>query len=121
MTYSAEVLDHFRHPRHPGELENASAVAEASNPVCGDMVKLWVRVEQGRVTAARFKAAGCVPAIACASWLAARISGGLSVDEARSITAAEIERGLGGLPAASAHAALLAMEALHRALQLLTQ
>ncbi len=62
--YSAKVLDHFQNPRNVGEIPNASAVVEMTNPVCGDVVKLWVRVENGYIKDARFKAQGCSAAIA---------------------------------------------------------
>ena len=116
MSYSAEVLDHFRYPRHVGELAEANRVAEVSNPVCGDAIKLWLRIEQGVVKEASFKAAGCVPAIACGSWLAERIIA-RRVEEVRSISPEDVETGLAGLPAASKHAAQLAVEALAQALQ----
>jgi nitrogen fixation protein NifU and related proteins len=116
MSYSAEVLDHFRYPRHAGELAEANRVAEVSNPVCGDVIKLWLRTEQGLVAAASFKAAGCVPAIACGSWLAERVVG-RSFDEIRSISPEDVEAGLGGLPPASRHAAQLAVDALAQVLK----
>lgn len=119
MAYSAQLLDHFRNPRHAGELAEATAVAEAANPVCGDTIKLWLRVEKGRVIAASFKAAGCVPAIACGSWLAERLAGGESVAALNAIAPEEIEAGIGGLPAASRHAAQLAVDALRKAISLL--
>jgi len=115
MSFSAQLLDHFRNPRHAGELPEATVAAEASNPVCGDVIKLWLRVEGGRITAASFKAAGCAPAIACGSWIAERLSRGESLSAAIVIEAAEIEAGLGGLPPASRHAAQLAIEALRQA------
>lgn len=116
MSYSAQVLDHFRNPRHAGELALANRVAEASNPACGDVIRLWLQTEQGLVKAASFKAAGCVPAIACGSWLAERIVG-RSLDEVRLIAPEDVEAGLGGLPAASKHAAQLAVDALAQALR----
>jgi len=116
MRYSAKLLDHFHLPRHAGELADASTVAEASNPVCGDVVKLWLRVEHGRVTAASFKADGCAPAIACGSWLAERLSTGCTLEEARSITPHTVTAGLDGLPPASRHAAELAVNVLRKAL-----
>jgi len=116
MTYSAKLLDHFYRPRHAGDLADPTTVAEASNPVCGDVLRLWLRVEQGRVTAASFKADGCVPIIACGSWLADRLSAGCTVEEARSITPEAATAGLDGLPPASRHAAQLAVEVLRRAL-----
>jgi len=110
------VVDHFAHPRHAGELASPSAVVELSNPVCGDVIKLWVREEQGRLTAASFKAEGCVPAVACGSWLAEWIASGRSLEEARSLNPEDVEAGLGGLPAASRHAAQLAIEVLRQTL-----
>ena len=114
MAYSAKVLDHFRQPRHAGELAAASAVAEASNLICGDVIKLWLKLEQGRVTAASFQAEGCVSAIACGSWLAERITG-CSLDDLRRISPEDVEAGLDGLPPASKHAAQLVVEALEQA------
>jgi len=119
MSYSAQLLDHFRNPRHAGELPDATVVAEAANPVCGDVIKLWLRVEQGRVVAASFKAAGCAPAIACGSWLAERLAGGESVAALQAIAPEQIESGVGGLPAASRHAAQLAVDALRKAVSIL--
>ncbi|MGH9430443.1 MAG: iron-sulfur cluster assembly scaffold protein, partial [Terriglobia bacterium] len=63
--YSAKLLDHFHHPRHAGELPQAAVVVDAQNPVCGDVLKLWVLVKNETIQDATFKAAGCVPAIAC--------------------------------------------------------
>lgn len=117
MSYSAQLMDHFRNPRHAGELSGATVVVEASNPVCGDVIRLWLRVESGRVAGASFKAAGCVPAIACGSWLAERLGRGEPVVALAAITPEEIERGLGGVPAASRHAAQLAVEALRKAVE----
>jgi nitrogen fixation NifU-like protein len=114
MAYSAQLLDHFRNPRHAGEMPDATVASEASNPVCGDVIKLWLRVEEGRVTAASFKAAGCAPVIACGSWLAERLDGE-SLSAVSAIETAEIEAGLGGLPPSSRHAAQLAIDALRQA------
>jgi nitrogen fixation protein NifU and related proteins len=119
MTYSAKLLDYFHHPRHAGALADASTVVEATNPVCGDVVKLWLRVEHQEITGATFKADGCVPAIACGSWLAERLSAGCTLEEARLIAPESISDGLDGLPAASGHAAELAVEVLRRALEAL--
>lgn len=116
MTYSAKLLDHFHHPRRAGELADATVVAEATNPVCGDVMKLWLRVERQRISAAAFKADGCVPAIACGSWLAERLAAGCALDDARSITVEAISAGLDGLPPGSRHAAELAVDVLQKAL-----
>ena len=65
--YSSEVLDHFENPRGVGDLENATVSVERPNPVCGDMLRLSLRIENGTIAEARFRAKGCVPAIACGS------------------------------------------------------
>ena len=121
MSYSAKLLDHFHHPRRAGELTDATVVAEATNPVCGDVMKLWLRVEAGRVTAVTFKADGCVPAIACGSWLSERLAAGCTLTEARLITAETLSAGLDGLPLASSHAADLVIDVLRKALDVVSQ
>jgi nitrogen fixation protein NifU and related proteins len=114
--YSKKVLDHFHHPRNVGEIPDATVAIEATNPVCGDLLKLWVMVEDGRIAGVKFKVEGCIPAIACASWLTERILG-KSVAELRGVTPEEIEAALDGLPSASRHASALAADGLKRALQ----
>jgi len=109
--YSDQVLDHFRHPRNVGEIEDATVVVETTNPACGDLMKLWAVVRDGVIIDARFKVAGCVPAIACGSWLTEAIMG-KPLRELGGITAGHIEAALHGLPPASKHAAILASDAL---------
>ncbi|MDE3178258.1 MAG: iron-sulfur cluster assembly scaffold protein [Acidobacteriota bacterium] len=115
MPYSPQVLDHFHHPRCVGAIARATAVSEASNPVCGDILKLWASVSGGVITKSGFKAEGCVPAVACGSWLAEWIEG-KKVSALALLTASEIEAGLGGLPEVSKHAAALAESAIHKLL-----
>ncbi len=114
--YSPTLLDHFHHPRHVGEIAGASVVVEVSNPVCGDLLKLWVMVDSGKVQAVKFKAAGCVPSVACGSWLAEVIPH-KSLEELSALSSADVAAGLGGLPPASGHAAVLAVDALQRLLE----
>ena len=109
--FTEAVLDHFRHPRNAGELPDATASVEVSNPVCGDVLKLAARVEDGRVVEARFLCRGCTTAIACASLLTERLRR-RTLGEARSLSAEELSRALGGLPPATFHGAQLAAEAL---------
>ena len=113
--YSETVLDHFHHPRNVGEIPSASVAVEASNPVCGDRMKLWAIVRDGRIQEVKFKAAGCVPSVACGSWLTEAILH-KPLEELALVTPGEIVSGLGGLPAASRHAAVLAVDALQRLL-----
>jgi len=109
--YSAQVMEHFQRPRNAGTLEDATAQVELTNPVCGDVLRLAARVEGGRVVAARFKASGCVPAIACGSWLAEWMEG-RDVAELASLSDKQVAEALGGLPPASKHAAQLAVDTL---------
>jgi len=108
--FSREVLDHFQHPRNAGELDGASASVEVSNPVCGDVLRLAVQVEQGTIVRARFLCRGCATAIACASRLTELLSGN-SLHQTRDISVEELSRSLGGLPAETIHGAHLAIEA----------
>jgi nitrogen fixation protein NifU and related proteins len=108
--FNDAVIDHFRNPRNAGDLPDATATAEVTNPVCGDVLRLSVRMEAGRVAAARFKTQGCVAAIASSSVLTDLLSGKTPA-EARSITPLEISDALGGLPPATFHAAQLCTDA----------
>jgi nitrogen fixation NifU-like protein len=114
--YSPQVLDHFQHPRNPGEVANPDASAQIENPACGDVLKLTLRVADGRVAEIRFMAQGCVPAMACASMLTELVQG-RTVAEARQLRREELLRALGGLPKASLHASHLAMDALAAAIK----
>ena len=109
--YSPQVLDHFEHPRHPGEVANPDASAQIENPACGDVLKLTLRVAAGRIEEIRFLAQGCVPAMACGSQLTELLQG-RTIVEARQLRREELVRALGGLPPASTHASHLAMDTL---------
>ena len=115
MPYSAAFKDHLANPRNAGELEDADAVAELTNPVCGDRLRLSLRVRGGRVEAARFLAYGCPPTLACGSALASMLEG-KSVEEAARISRQDVARAAGGLPPRKSHAAALAVETLREAL-----
>jgi nitrogen fixation NifU-like protein len=109
--YSPEVQDHYKHPRNQGELPGATARVEVTNPVCGDTLELAVRVDDGRIAAARFRTRGCPPAIACSSLLTEMIIG-KTIYEVRQITAEQISEALGVLPPATKHASQLAEDSL---------
>ena len=113
------VLDHFRAPHNAGDLPDASVTVEVTNPVCGDVLRLSVRIESGRVVAARFKAQGCVAAIASSSALTDTLIG-KSPAELRAITPQQISAGLGDLPPATFHAAQLATDAVAALLKKIT-
>jgi nitrogen fixation NifU-like protein len=109
--YSPQLLNHFEHPRNPGEVANADATAQVENPACGDILKLSVKVAQGHIGEIRFLAKGCVPAMACGSALTELVSG-ITLATARALRREELVQAVGGLPEASAHASHLAMDAL---------
>lgn len=114
--YSAELLDHFEHPRNAGEVDKPDRTARLENPACGDILELTVRLEGGeqdhkRIADIRFRAKGCVPAMACGSAIT-ELAKGRKVDEARKISREELVEKVGGLPQASAHASHLAIDAL---------
>ena len=109
--FSEAVLDHFRNPRNAGELPDATFTVEVSNPVCGDILKLSARIENGRIAEARFLCRGCTTSIACASLLTEQIVGH-SLAELRTLTPQAISKTLGGLPPATLHGAHLAIDAL---------
>ena len=109
--FSDAVLDHFQNPRNAGHLPGADAKVEVSNPVCGDVLQLAVRIEGERIVEARFLCRGCTTSIACASLLTVQLQG-RSLAEARSVTSQSLAQALGGLPAATFHGAELAADAL---------
>ena len=108
--YSVAVLDHFKNPRHAGELDNAGANVEVTNPVCGDTMRLSARIKDGRIAEAKFLARGCVTSIACGSVIAEKMQGASPAEIAK-ITPEQISEALGGLPAATFHGAQLACDA----------
>ncbi len=114
--YSPQVLDHFQHPRNPGEVANPNASVQIENPACGDVLKLTLRVTDGRIEEIRFLAQGCVPTMACASLLTELVQG-RTVAEARQLRREDLVGGLGGLPPASTHASHLAMDTLAALIQ----
>ena len=109
--FTDAVLDHFRTPRNAGELANATSSVDVRNPVCGDVLHLAARVENGHITEARFLCQGCTTAIACASLLTVELTK-RKLSEALHITAESLSEGLGGLPPTTQHAAQLAADAL---------
>jgi nitrogen fixation NifU-like protein len=115
-TYSSQLLDHFEHPRNVGEIEGADAVAEVENPACGDIMRLSLKLEGGRIAQARFRTRGCVPSIACGSALTELLEG-KSVAQARALRREELVAAVGGLAPESQHASHLALDALAAALR----
>ena len=116
MPYSNTFKDHLVDPRNAGELADANAVAEQTNPVCGDRLRLTLRVREGRIEAARFLAYGCPPTLVCGSVLAEQLEG-KTVAEAMGLTRKDLLDSVGGLPSRKQHAAALAIETLRVALE----
>ena len=114
--YSPQLLDHFQHPRNAGELEHPGAYVRIENPACGDILELFARASDGNIAEIRFKAKGCVPAMACGS-LITELALGKTREEAMAISREDVVEQIGGLPAASGHAAVLAIDALQELLR----
>jgi NifU-like protein involved in Fe-S cluster formation len=118
LPYSAKFKDHLAHPRNAGELPGANAIADETNPICGDRLRLSLMVKDNRIEAARYLAYGCPPTLVCGSVLTELISG-KTIDEAKQLTRADLLDEVGGLPSRKHHAASLAIETLNSALCLL--
>ena len=114
--YSAQVLDHFEHPRNVGEVASPDAAAEVENPACGDVMRLSLKLRAGRIAEARYRTQGCVTAIACGSRLTELLQG-RTPEEAGRLRRQELVDSLGGLGPEAMHASHLAMDALAAALE----
>src|SRR5262249_43917993 len=116
MAYSEKLLDYFQNPRCVGEIPDADAVGQVSNPICGDVMKLWLKIAEGRITDAKFKVQGCSAAIATSSY-ATEMLIGMDLKQALAITKEEIADALGGLPQSKMHCSVLASDAIRDALK----
>ena len=113
--YSEKVMDHFMNPRNVGEIEDADGIGEEGNPVCGDMMTFYVKVENDRIADVKFKTFGCGAAIAVSS-MVSEMAMGKTVDEVRKITPAVVAKELGGLPKNKYHCSNLGAQALNKAI-----
>ena len=113
-SYNQTVIDHLKHPRNMGEMENPDGVGEAQNPVCGDTMRLFIKVEAGRIIDAKFLTFGCVAAIASSS-MSTEMMKGKAIEEALMISDQVIAEALGGLPPAKIHCSILAEKAIQAA------
>lgn len=114
--YTEQVMDHFMNPRNVGEIENASGVGTVGNAKCGDIMKIYIKVENDVIVDVKFKTFGCGAAIATSS-RATEMVMGKTIDEALKVTNKMVADSLGGLPAVKMHCSVLAEEALHAAIQ----
>ena len=115
MQYSDKVMEHFMNPHNVGELENADGVGTYGSPVCGDMMQISIKVEDDKITDAKFKTFGCGSAIASSS-VATDMIIGMTIDEALELTNKQIINELGGLPAVKVHCSVLADHAIKSAI-----
>jgi len=114
-TYSEKVMDHFMNPRNVGEIENADGVGNVGNPACGDIMKMFLKIEDGKIIDAKFKTFGCGAAIATSS-MATEMIKGKTIEEALKVTNEAVTEALGGLPKVKRHCSVLAEQALQSAL-----
>ena len=115
MVYSEKVMDHFMHPRNVGEMDNPDGVGQVGNPVCGDIMKIFLRIKDDRIDDIKFKTFGCGAAIATSSMVTELVKG-KTLDEAMQISNQAVAEALDGLPAPKMHCSNLAADALHAAI-----
>jgi nitrogen fixation NifU-like protein len=114
--YSEKVMDHFANPRNVGEIKDASGVGEVGNPVCGDMMKFYIKVENNIIKDVKFKTFGCGAAIAVSS-MVSEMAMGKTIEEALALTNEAVAKELGGLPPNKMHCSNLGADALHKAIE----
>ncbi len=114
--YSKEVMDHFMNPRNVGEMPDADGVGTEGNPVCGDMMKLFIKVKDNRIEDAKFQTFGCGAAIAVSSMITEMIKG-KTLEEAMAISKEQVASALGGLPPQKMHCSNLGADALRKAIE----
>jgi nitrogen fixation NifU-like protein len=113
--YSDKVMDHFKNPRNVGEIENPGGVGEVGNPVCGDIMNIYIKVENNVITEAKFKTFGCGAAIASSS-MATELITGKTLEEAWELSNKAVAEALDGLPPVKMHCSVLAEEGIHKAI-----
>jgi nitrogen fixation NifU-like protein len=114
LVYNETLIDHFMNPRNAGEIENPDAMAIVGDPTCGDFVRVYLKVEDGRISAFKFLTQGCPGAISTSS-IATELAIGKTLDEALKLTDNDVIKAAGGIPARKAHCSLLAIRGLHQA------
>lgn len=115
MNYSEKVIDHYSNPRNVGKIDNASGIGEVGNPVCGDIMKMFIKVENNIIIDVKFKTFGCGAAIATSS-ISTEMIKGKTIEEALALKNQDVVKALDGLPAVKLHCSVLAEEAIHEAI-----
>ncbi len=113
--YSAKVMDHFRNPRNVGEIPEADGVGTVGNPVCGDLMTIYIKVKDNRIEDVKFKTFGCGAAVATSS-MTTDLAKGKTIEEAKKISRNDVAESLGGLPPVKMHCSNLASDALRAAI-----
>ncbi|MDP6685748.1 MAG: Fe-S cluster assembly scaffold protein NifU [Candidatus Omnitrophota bacterium] len=113
--YSEKVMEHFKNPQNVGEIKDANGIGNVGNPVCGDIMRLYIKVEDGKIVDAKFKTFGCGAAIATSSMVTELVKG-KTIEEALKISNRAVAEALGGLPSIKMHCSVLAEEALKSAI-----
>ena len=114
--YSELVMEHFSNPRNVGEIADADGIGEEGNPTCGDIMRIYIKVKDGRLADVKFKTFGCGAAIATSSMVTEMVMG-KTLDEAMEISNKAVAEALGGLPPVKMHCSNLAADALHKAIE----
>ena len=114
--YSEKVMDHFNNPRNVGEIKNADGIGEVGNPVCGDIMKIYIKVKDNKITDCKFRTFGCGAAIATSSMITEMVKG-KQVDDALKISNKTVAEALGGLPPVKMHCSNLAADGLAKAIE----
>ena len=114
--YSEKVMDHFENPRNVGEIQDANGVGQVGNPTCGDIMKIYLTVEDNIIKDIKFKTFGCGAAVATSS-MVTELAKGKTLDEALELSNAAVAEALGGLPPKKMHCSNLAADALHEAIK----
>ncbi len=114
--YSEKVMDHFQHPRNVGRISDADGIGEMGNPVCGDVMKLYIKVRDNRIQDVKFQTFGCGAAIATSSMMTELVKG-KTLEEAEQTTRKHVAEALDGLPPNKMHCSNLAADALHKAIE----
>lgn len=115
LAYNETLIDHFTHPRNAGEIENPDAMAVVGDPTCGDYVRVYINVRDGKISDSKFLTMGCPGAIATSS-IATELAIGKTLEEALKLTDNDVIQAAGGIPARKAHCSLLAIRGLHEAI-----
>jgi nitrogen fixation NifU-like protein len=115
LVYNETLIDHFMHPRNVGEIENPDAMATVGDPTCGDFIRVYLKVEAGKISAFKFLTQGCPGAISTSS-IATELAIGKTLEEALKLTDNDVIQVAGGIPTRKAHCSLLAIRGLHQAI-----